>query len=187
MTVDDALMQHLADLADPVVDGNLGAPQAQRRLTTHSDAMGALPAIQAPVVDVPYLVRVPACEHLVYKLIIVALMVPRMASCEAVPVLGKDLLEDVPILRGCCNHAGAPSWGSGIFAVQLLYHVSSAQSTPFGQNIRTRLPIGGYSSTIARPLACLPLPSHPYSASRGIAKPEGEDDGLETPARLYHG
>src|SRR5215475_10898416 len=130
MTVDDALMQHLADLADPVVDVNLGAPQAQRRLTTHSDAMGALPAIQAPVVDVPYLVRVPACEHLVYKLIIVSLMVPRMASFEAVPVRGKDLLEDVPILRGCCNHAGAPSWGSGIFAVQLLYHVSSAQSPP---------------------------------------------------------
>src|SRR5215813_3245084 len=130
MTVDDALMQHLADLADPVVDVNLGAPQAQRRLTTHSDAMGALPAIQAPVVDVPYLVRVPACEHLVYKLIIVSLMVPRMASFEAVPVLGKDLLEDVPVLRGCCNHAGAPSWGSGILAVQLLYHVSSAQSTP---------------------------------------------------------
>src|SRR5215831_10036039 len=130
MTVDDALMQHLADLADPVVDVNLGAPQAQRRLTTHSDAMGALPAIQAPVVDVPYLVRVPACEHLVYKLIIVSLMVPRMASFEAVPVLGKDLLEDVPVLRGCCNHAGAPSWGSRIFAVQLLYHVSSAQSTP---------------------------------------------------------
>src|SRR5215831_3250093 len=117
MTVDDALMQHLADLADPVVDGNLGAPQAQRRLTTHSDAMGALPAIQAPVVDVPYLVRVPACEHLVYKLIIVSLMVPRMASFEAVPVLGKDLLEDVPVLRGCCNHAGAPSWGSGIFHI----------------------------------------------------------------------
>ena len=130
MTVDDALMQHLADLADPVVDVNLGAPQAQRRLTTHSDAMGALPAIQAPVVDVPYLVRVPACEHLVYKLIIVSLMVPRMASFEAVPVLGKDLLEDVPVLRGCCNHAGAPSWGSGIYAVQLWYHVSSAQSTP---------------------------------------------------------
>ena len=28
--------------------------------------------------------------------------------------------------------------------------------------------------TIARPLACLLLPSHSYSASKGIAKPEGE-------------
>src|SRR5262249_4213122 len=41
-------------------------------------------------------------------------------------------------------------------------------------NIRTRLPIGGYASTSARSLACFPLPSHPYSASRGTAKPEGE-------------
>jgi hypothetical protein len=109
MPVDDALMQHLADLADPVVDVNLGAAQAQRRLTTHGDAMGALPATQAPGVNVPHLVRVPACEHLVHKLIIVALMVPRMASFEPVPVLGKDLLQDVPVLRGCCNHEGAPS------------------------------------------------------------------------------
>src|SRR6266705_596567 len=45
---------------------------------------------------------------------------------------------------------------------------------PFGQNIRTRLPIGGYASIIVRPWACLPPPSHPYAASRGIAKPEGE-------------
>jgi hypothetical protein len=48
---------------------------------------------------------------------------------EAVPVLSKDLFEDVPVLGGRCNHQGAPSGGSG-FAVQLLYHGSSAQSTP---------------------------------------------------------
>ena len=44
----------------------------------------------------------------------------------------------------------------------------------YGQNIRTHLSIGGYASTIVRPLACLLLPSHSYSASKGIAKPEGE-------------
>src|ERR687887_1479613 len=49
-----------------------------------------------------------------------------------------------------------------------------SSATSYGQNIRTRLPIGDYASTSARPLACLPLPSHPYSASRGTAKPEGE-------------
>src|SRR5262249_7602132 len=48
---------------------------------------------------------------------------------ESLPVLNKDLFEDVPVLAGCCNHQGAPSEGSG-FAVQLLYHGSSAQSTP---------------------------------------------------------
>src|SRR5919204_3257835 len=48
------------------------------------------------------------------------------------------------------------------------------KNCPFGQNIRTRLPIEGHAFIIVRPWACLPLPSYPYSASRGIAKPEGE-------------
>src|SRR5215831_19708896 len=52
-----------------------------------------------------------------------------MGVGESLPVLSKDLFEDVPVLGGCCNHQGAPSGGSG-FAVQLLYHGSSAQSTP---------------------------------------------------------
>jgi hypothetical protein len=47
---------------------------------------------------------------------------------EPAPVLSKDLFEDVPVLGGCCNHQGAPSAGCG-FAVQLLCHGSSAQST----------------------------------------------------------
>ena len=45
---------------------------------------------------------------------------------------------------------------------------------PYSQNIRTRLPTGDYASTIIRARACLLLPSHPYSAPRGTAKPEGE-------------
>jgi nucleotidyltransferase/DNA polymerase involved in DNA repair len=32
---------------------------------------------------------------------------------------------------------------------------------PYGQNIRTHLPTGSYSSTIACASACLPLPSDP--------------------------
>src|SRR5215813_13958655 len=39
------------------------------------------------------------------------------------------------------------------------------------ENIRTRLPTGDYASTIIRARACLLLPSHPYSAPRGTAKP----------------
>src|SRR5205823_6372555 len=58
---------------------------------------------------------------------------------------------------------------------------------PYGQNIRTCLPTGGHASTSTHTSTCLPLPSHPYSASRGMAKPEGGDDGLETPAGVYHG
>jgi len=58
---------------------------------------------------------------------------------------------------------------------------------PYGQNIQTPLPTGGQASTMACVSACLPLHSHPYSASIGTAKAEGSDDGLETPAGVYHG
>src|SRR6266850_7606080 len=44
----------------------------------------------------------------------------------------------------------------------------------YGQNTRTGLSTRGYVSTIAGAWACLPLPSSPYSASRGAAKAEGE-------------
>src|SRR5467141_353395 len=44
----------------------------------------------------------------------------------------------------------------------------------YGQNTRTCLSTRGYVSTIAGAWACLPLPSSPYSASRGAAKAEGE-------------
>jgi hypothetical protein len=32
-----------------------------------------------------------------------------MGVCKPVPMLGKDLLEDVPVPRGGCKHEGAPS------------------------------------------------------------------------------
>src|SRR5882724_7173509 len=60
------------------------------------------------------------------------------------------------------------------------------QRHPYGQNIRTRLPMGDDASTITGAWACLLLHSHPYSASIGTAKAEGEGDGLETPAGVYH-
>src|SRR5919199_540369 len=130
MTIDDTLVQHPADLADPGVDVDFGAAQAQRRFTAHSDAMGALSTVQTAVFAIAHFLRVPTPEHLVHETIIVGGMVARIDVLKPVPVLDKDLLEDVPVLRGCCKHAGAPSWGRGICAVQLLYHVSPPQSTP---------------------------------------------------------
>src|ERR671923_1988698 len=57
----------------------------------------------------------------------------------------------------------------------------------FGQNIRTCFPTGSYASIIAHASACLPLHSYPYSAFLWTAQAEGEADGLETPAGVYHG
>src|SRR4029450_216226 len=129
MAIDDALMEHLADLAHPVVDIDFGTAQAQRRFTAHRDEMFAPATVETAVFDSAYLLGIPAPEHLVHEAIIVARIVARVDVFEPVPVLSKDLFEDVPVLGGCCNHQGAPSGGSG-FAVQLLYHGSSAQSTP---------------------------------------------------------
>ena len=130
VAIDDARMQHLTNVADPVVDVDFGAAQAQRRFTAHGDAMGALSTVQTVVFEIAHFPRVPTRQHLVHQTIIVGCLVARIEAFEPVSVLDKDLLEDVPGLRGCCKHQGAPGWGVGMVVVQLLYHVSHAQSTP---------------------------------------------------------
>src|SRR5207302_9460743 len=57
-------------------------------------------------------------------------LISRRRLLKRLPVIGKDLLEDIPVPRGCCNHQGAPSWGVHMFAVKRLYHGSPASSTP---------------------------------------------------------
>src|SRR5712692_1183908 len=81
--------------------------------------MFALPTMQTAVLDIAHFLWVPAPEHLVHEFIIVALIVPRIDVLEPVPVLDKDLFEDVPVPRRFCNHQDAPSWSIGIVAVQL--------------------------------------------------------------------
>jgi hypothetical protein len=60
---------------------------------------------------------------------------------EAIPVIDKDLLKDVPVLRGFCKHQGAPSRDVRMVAVQLFSHVSRAQSIPSLAFTRARSPI----------------------------------------------
>ncbi len=92
--------------------------------------MCALSTLQTAVFDIPHFLRVPTPEHLGHEAIIVGLIVARIDACEPVPVLGKDLFKDVPILSGFCDHQAAPSEGVRIVAVQRFYHVTPAQSTP---------------------------------------------------------
>jgi hypothetical protein len=53
-----------------------------------------------------------------------------MGALKLLPMVGKDLLEDAPVLKGLYQHRIAPSWGDDRFAVQWFYHASSASSTP---------------------------------------------------------
>ena len=97
--------------------------------------MLALATMLTAILDITHLVGIPAAEHLVHETIIVAGIVARVDVFEPLPVLDKDLLEDVPVLSGCCNHQGAPSWGIGVFAVKRFYHTSPALSTPHRRSL----------------------------------------------------
>ena len=88
--------------------------------------MFTLATLRTAVLDIAHFLRRTTPEHLVHEAILVGFIIARMDAFKPIPVLDKDLLEDVPVLRGRCNHEGAPSWGMGMFAVQLFYHVSSA-------------------------------------------------------------
>ena len=105
MAIDDAFMEHLADLAHPVVHIDFGTAQAQRRFTTHRDEMFTLATVETAVFDRAYLLGIPAPKHLVHEPIIVARIVARVDVFESVPVLGKDLFEEVPSRRSCCSQA----------------------------------------------------------------------------------
>ncbi len=109
VTIDAPLVEDLAHLADSVVHRDFGAAQAQRRLTAHRHQVLPLAPVQAAVCNRAHLLRVATSEHLGHQAIIVGCLVARMGMCELLPVLGTDLLEDVPVPRGCCKHEGAPS------------------------------------------------------------------------------
>jgi hypothetical protein len=75
--------------------------------------MGALPTMQTPILDIPHPLRIAACEHLVHKAVIIACMVARGDVFEPVPVLSKDLFEDVPGRQGFCSHQATLLRGIG--------------------------------------------------------------------------
>src|SRR5213080_1658093 len=92
--------------------------------------MGALPATKTPLGDIPHLVGIPAPEHLRYQAVIVASIVPRVHALEAIPVVGKDLFEEVPGRRSCCSHQAASLQRVGWWVIALFYHIPSMTSTP---------------------------------------------------------
>jgi hypothetical protein len=114
MPIDDPVMEHLTNLSDPMVDIDLGTSQAQRRLAAHGNAMFALTTMETSVFDVAHFVRITTSEHLVDEVIIVGRIVARTDSFKPIPVLGKDLFEDVPTGSGFCIHRSVPIWGVGV-------------------------------------------------------------------------
>ena len=96
MAIDDAFMEIVTEVADKVIDIDLGASQAQGGLTTHGDEMFTLPTIEASVVEVADLLRMATGEHLVDQLIIVSGIITGIELLKFIPVVMKDLFKDVP-------------------------------------------------------------------------------------------
>src|SRR5256885_11342717 len=92
--------------------------------------MLALATVLRAIREIPHVVGSPAAEHLVHETIIVAGIVARIDVFEAIPVIDKDLFEDVPVLRRLCHHQIAPSKGIGFLGIERFYHVSRSASTP---------------------------------------------------------
>jgi len=96
MAIDDTLMEHVTDLAHPVVDIHLGTAQAQGGFTAHGNEMFALATIQASIFNVSDLLRVATPEHLFHQTIIVATIITEMPLFEFIPVVDKYLFKDIP-------------------------------------------------------------------------------------------
>src|SRR5678815_672463 len=94
MAIDDAFMEHLANLAHPVVDIDFGTAQAQRRFTTHRDEMFTLATVETAVFDRAYLLGIPAPKHLVHEAIIVARIVARVDMFEPCLLYTSDAADE---------------------------------------------------------------------------------------------
>jgi hypothetical protein len=75
MPRDPPLVEALAPLADPVIDGDFGAASAQRRWAAHRHPMRALTALQTAVLDLAHLVGLSPPEQLGYQAIVVGRLV----------------------------------------------------------------------------------------------------------------
>src|SRR5437870_3922821 len=143
--------------------------------------MGALSTTKTPIVDIPHLVGIPAPEHLLYQAVIVASIVPRVRALEAVPVVGKNLFEEVPGRRSCCSHQAASLESVGWWVIALFYHIPSMTSTPSAVLTRVlpppRSPLrhGDFRAIAKWKILCY---QESHAPSLGV---------LPRPPRLHHG
>lgn len=99
MAIDDAAVEHVADLTDPIIDINLGASQTQGGFTAHGDDVFALTTILASIFKITALFRIATAEHLLHETVIVDAIIARMVLLKLIPVISEYLFEDAP--SGC--------------------------------------------------------------------------------------
>lgn len=96
MTIDDPTVEHAADLADPVIDIDLGASQTQSGFTAHGDDVFTLSTILASIFEIAALFRIATGDHLFHEPIIVDAIITRVVSFKVIPVIMEYLFEDTP-------------------------------------------------------------------------------------------
>src|SRR5215470_13064293 len=116
------------DVGDPLIHVHLAAGEAEAALTAEGHPL-FLQAVRAQIRGIARL-RGTAAEHLVDDGLHVAILVPRMALLEGLPVIAEDLLEGVFVdPLPCGDHSAC------------LYHVLAPRATRLCPLIRLSLPI----------------------------------------------
>src|SRR6266446_33475 len=86
--------------------------------------MRALTTFETSVLEIAHLVGITTVEHLVDESLIVGRVVAGTELFEALPVIDKDLFEDVPVPRRFDNHQIAPSEGGDVGDAAFLPHLT---------------------------------------------------------------
>jgi hypothetical protein len=107
-------MEPCANLSAPIVARDLGTAQAQRRLTAHGNEMFALTTMETAVFDSAPLVRLTTPEPLADEVSIGGRIVTRTERVKPLPMLGKDLFEDIPADNDFGSHGSPSRWGVGV-------------------------------------------------------------------------
>src|SRR3989475_13318285 len=133
MAVRHTLVKRPPNVGDPFIDIHLAAGEAETALAAERHPF-LFQAVRAQIRGVARLWSATA-EHLVDDGLHVAILVPRMALLEGLPVIAEDLLEGVFV-------DSLPCWCHGAW----LYHVLAPRSIRLCPPIRLPLPIVSHCS-----------------------------------------
>ena len=131
VAINDAVMQHPADWADPGVDVDFGAAPTQRRLPAHRDQRWTLSTRPTTVPDSVPPVGMTTPAHLGRETVIVALIIVRRETLRPVPAIDTYLRANVLALSGFGGYQAAPRWAcSALCGTALFPRLTSAASGP---------------------------------------------------------
>ena len=115
--------------------------------------MLALTTIETSVLDIAHLVGVAAAQHFVDETLIVGRVVARTELFKPIPVIDKDLFEDVPVPRRFNNHQIAPREDVGLLGIERFTTFDALDLPPSSvfTGVRSPPPRPGITGTSGKP------------------------------------